>query len=154
MKSALLALLLAVAPAPLTAAPPGAVRYALDCVPGDDAAGALSDWLRARLALRGFDEDARAPTLRLCFRVRATERLAADDVHLGVGFGHRWQHGFGGAFWDLPVYRVVAGREAGLVATRAGETAPYWEDRAPLARGDRAALEAALRALIDRLPAP
>ncbi|RXZ44373.1 hypothetical protein [Crenobacter cavernae] len=145
-------LLLAVSAAPVHAALPLSARYAIDCVPGDNAAGTMAEWLRTRLTLRGFEEDAAHPTLRLCFRVRDAERVVPDysGFGIGVGFGHRWRHGFGGAFWDVPVYRVELAREAILSATRAGEPAAYWEDREPV----NASLEAALRRLIERLPAP
>ncbi|AXK38828.1 hypothetical protein [Crenobacter cavernae] len=153
-----LALAAVFAAAPADAALPGEARYAIDCVPGDT--GTLGDWLRTRLALRGFEEDAARPTLRLCFRVNEVQRVVPDQHWSwswgwGIGAGHHRHGGFGGVIWDTPVYsRVETAREVVLTATRPGAGAPYWEDREPLSGRGKAPIEAALRRLIERLPAP
>ncbi|MDN0081275.1 hypothetical protein QU487_00685 [Crenobacter sp. SG2305] len=147
---ALSALLLAL---PALAADGPEPSYRLDCVPDVGRSESLADWLRLRLLLRGFDEETDHPALRLCFRIDAQQRLIPSPG-MGVGYGGWGGRGWGGGYWGYGAwwaYDVEMVPVASLVAQRP-DGSVYWQGSQDIADGSAAALQDALRRLVERLP--
>jgi hypothetical protein len=120
----------------------GGHDYSLDCLPGGDAGLNVGEVIRSRLELHDWREKAGDARFHVCFRLEARQVMVPDPVYPGPG-------GFyAGA---APAYRVQTVRVLSLRVSK-GAGAVWREDSEPLGEDSPAAIDEAVRALIDRLP--
>lgn len=139
------------------AADSGAPTYVLRCAPS--AGYQFGEWIKTRLALRGWREDTAHPAVSLCFGLQsetAWRSVPAPTVYGGYGGwrgGGGWGYGAGLGYpgdYREPVRVGVMT----LRVTGGGASPMSSDDRQTLAGDGRQDMEDAATALIERLQWP
>lgn len=128
-----------------SAAQAASPSYQLSCVPASSDA-MLSEHIKARLDLHGWQEAGKAADYRLCFRLQERQQLVASPSMNNFG------PYYGGPYWNQPEVQVIRIRTLDVNATRADGSVWQAQQDLPDAATPTLQLELGLRQLIERLP--
>lgn len=128
-----------------SAAQAASPSYQLSCVPAS-ADTMLSEHLKARLDLHGWQEAGKTADYRLCFRLQERQQLVASPPMNNFG------PYYGNPYWNQPEVQVIRIRSLELTATRADGSVWQAQQDLPDAETPALQLERGARQLIERLP--
>jgi hypothetical protein len=139
-----------------------APQYVLQCVPV--AGFGFGEWLQTRLAVAGWQQNAREPQVGLCFEVQKETVWNRTPYTGACGPSAAMSWGRGNGWWPGPGGVValdcgwVPGQQPVLylktVPLPAGHPVSTYSTPVPAADNPQAGLERAASSLIDRLPWP